>query len=284
MLDGGVRENRTKARLAAGEVAIGTLSLLPEPGLAELAGGAGLDFFIIDMEHVAIAGQHVAHMTRAAQSAGTTAIVRVRWAEEKTLLWVLDTGVEGLMVPLVDDAATARRIYELTHYPPDGVRTVCSDTRAASHGTQRTDLRPYLANANNELLLIALLETPEAVENAADIAKEPIDVFCIGRADLSLKMGLGYAPRHPAVDEATKRTLSAVIDAGKTAGVLAYDVDDAEEWIRFGCRFVIYSQPEELLAIEYRNALATLRHEPAPVWKISGERSGASEAQPVAAG
>ena len=76
-LDGGIRENRTKARLRAGEVAIGTLSLLPEPGLPEIAGAAGLDFFVIDMEHVAIAGQDVTHMTRAAQAAGTTAIVRV---------------------------------------------------------------------------------------------------------------------------------------------------------------------------------------------------------------
>jgi 2-keto-3-deoxy-L-rhamnonate aldolase RhmA len=263
-LPGGIRENRVKARLAAGEVALGTLSLLPEPGLPEITGAAGMDFFVIDMEHVAVAGQEIAHMTRAAQAAGVTPIVRVRWVEEKTFLWVLDTGVEGLMLPVVEDAATARRIYDLSHFPPDGSRTLCAQSRAAGHGSYRAHLQPYLENANRELLLIALLETPEAVGRVKEIAREPIDVFIVGRADLSLKMGYPYAPAHPAVVEVTKRTLTAVMEAGKTAGVLAYDVEDAREWMRFGCRFIIYSQPELIIARQLAEAATALRNVPVP--------------------
>jgi len=275
MLGGGVRENRAKARLAAGEVAFGTLSLVPEPGLPEIAGAAGLDFFVIDMEHAAIAGQEVAHMVRACQASGTTALIRVRQADEKTFLWVLDTGVEGLMIPLVEDAATARSAYDLSHFPlgGSGSRTICSASRAAGHGAYRADLEPYIENTNRELLLIALLETPGAVAKAKEIAQEPIDVFIVGRADLSLKMGFPYAPRHPAVMDAAKRALADVMEAGKTAGVLAYSVDEAQDWIRFGCRFIIYSQPEMILAIQYRDAVASLRNSPAPNWDLARVRS-----------
>src|SRR5687767_8917334 len=148
------------------------MSQMSEPALPEIAGASGLDFFVIDMEHAAIAGQEVAHMTRAAQAAGITALIRVRQADEKTFLWVLDTGVEGLMVPLVEDAATARLIYDLSHFPLDGngrgSRTICSASRAAGHGAYRADLKPYIENTNRELVLIALLETPKAVANAKE--------------------------------------------------------------------------------------------------------------------
>jgi 2-keto-3-deoxy-L-rhamnonate aldolase RhmA len=258
-LPGGIRENRVKARLAAGEVALGTLSLLPEPGLPEITGAAGMDFFVIDMEHVAVAGQEIAHMTRAAQAAGVTPIVRVRWVEEKTFLWVLDTGVEGLMLPVVEDAATARRIYDLSHFPPDGSRTLCAQSRAAGHGSYRAHLQPYLENANRELLLIALLETPEAVGRVKEIAREPIDVIIVGRGDLSLKMGYPGQPHHPAVVDVTKRTLTAVMEAGRTAGVMVYDIKDGQDWIAFGCRFVIFSEPELIVGQQLSQAVTSLR-------------------------
>lgn len=251
--------NQTLAKLRAGEVAIGTLSLLPEPSLPELVGAIGYDFFVIDTEHVANDGQTLVHSIRGAQAGGVTPIVRVRYVEEKLLLWTLDSGAQGLMLPLVNDAATARRAVELTHYPPDGEKTMCSATRTFGHGAYRRDLRPYLENSNRELLLIALLETPEAIDNAAEIAAEGIDVFCIGRGDLSVKMGIPYGPSHPEVVAATERALRAVIDAGKVASVVAYDLEDAKRWIDFGCRFIMYSQPEMILATHYLNSLEAIQ-------------------------
>ena len=252
-------QNRTKNVLRSGGVAFGTLSLLPEPGLPEIVGAAGYDFFVHDTEHVANDGQHLVHGIRASQAAGVTPIVRVRYVEEKTLLWVLDSGVGGVMVPMVNDAQTARRAYELTRYPPMGERTLCSATRAAGHGAYRRDFVPFLETANDEMLVIALLETPEAAANVEQIVREPIEVFIVGRGDISLKMGHRYAPRHPEVTEVTKRMLDAAMKADKVAGVLAYDVEDAREWIDFGCRFMIYSQPEMILSNHYIDVLSDLK-------------------------
>jgi 2-keto-3-deoxy-L-rhamnonate aldolase RhmA len=253
-----LRPNRTLAKLRAGQSAFGTLSLLPEPSLPELIGASGYDFYVIDTEHAAIDGQDLVHVIRACHAAGVTAIVRVRHVEEKELLWILDSGAEGLMVPLIEDAETARRAARLTHYPDEGERTLCSATRAAAHGAFRSDFAPYLAHSNQNVMLVGLIETPRGLENIDQIVREDIDVFCVGRGDLSLKMGYGYAPRHPSVMEAAKRILQAAIDAGKEGSVVAYDLEDAEYWMRFGCRFVIYSQPEMVLASFYTDGITQL--------------------------
>ena len=253
-----LRPNRTRQRLAAGETVLGSLSLIGHPALPEIVGAAGFDFFCIDTEHAAIDESMVIHMIRAAQSAAVTPIVRVRRVEDKELLWTLDSGAEGLLLPLIEDGATADRAYALTHFPPGGERTLCSATRGAGHGANRSELLSYLNGANQEVLLIGLIETPKGLANIGEIVKSGIDVFMVGRADLSLKMGLGYAPNDPRVVDASQRILSAALGAGCVAGVLAYSIDDARRWIEFGCRFIVYSQPEILLSNVYADAIKAL--------------------------
>lgn len=255
----GLRKSRIRERWRAGEPALGSLTLVPEPSLTELVGTAGFDFMVADTEHAAADGRTVENMIRAAHAVDMAGLVRVRHIEEKTLLWVLDSGADGIMLPLVDSPQTARAAYRLTRYPPLGDRTLCSATRVAGRGAYRSDFAPFVEHVNSELVLIGLLETPEACDRAKEIAAEGIDVFCVGRADLSLKMGLTYAPRHPRVVDVTKRVLNDVMEAGKVAGVLAYDLDDARGWLDFGCRFVIYSQPEIVLADVYGEAHGALR-------------------------
>jgi 2-keto-3-deoxy-L-rhamnonate aldolase RhmA len=250
--------NRTKARLEESRPAFGTLSLIPEPSLPEIIGAVGYDFFVIDTEHAADDGQDLVHMIRACEAARITPIVRIRHVEEKEILWVLDSGAQGLIVPLLEDGETARRAVEFSHFPTAGSRTLCSASRAAGHGAYRQDLRPYLEHSNENLLLIGLIETPRGIENLTEILREDIDVFVVGRADLSLKLGYPYAPHHPKVIDAAKKILEAALAAGKEGGVVAYDAEDAERWMRFGCRFIIYSQPEIVLSTSYRTALETL--------------------------
>jgi 2-keto-3-deoxy-L-rhamnonate aldolase RhmA len=249
-----------RSRVLAGETVFGTLSLIPEPALPEIAGACGLDFYIADTEHVALDGQRLAHMIRAARSAGISPLVRVRHVEEKALLWTLDTGPDGIVIPLVEDAETVRLAHELTHFPPDGRRTLCSASRAAWHGARRGDaFIDYLRESNEKTLLVGLIETPKGIENLDAILAEQIDVVFVGRSDLSLKMLHTYAPRHPDVTEATHDIVDRTVTAGKAAAMLAYDVDDARYWLEAGCSVLIYSQPEMILSNHYREALQSLR-------------------------
>jgi 2-keto-3-deoxy-L-rhamnonate aldolase RhmA len=249
-----------RARVTAGEVVFGTLSLLPEPALPELVGIAGYDFFISDTEHVALDGQGLAHVIRAARAVGISPIVRVREVEEKLLLWTLDTGAEGIVIPLVEDAETARLAYDLTRFPPQGRRTLCSASRAAGHGSRRGEgFGSYLEQSNEDILLIGLIETPRGIENLDAILAEPLDVIFVGRSDLSLKLLNTYNPRHPDVREASLHIVDRTLAAGKAASMLAYDLEDARFWLEAGCTCLVYSQPEMILADHYRQALASLR-------------------------
>lgn len=260
-----LRSNRALSRVRSGAPAFGTLSLLPEPSLPELVGAVGYDFFVIDTEHAADDGQDLVHMIRACEAADITPIVRIRHIEEKEILWILDSGAQGLMLPLLESAEMARMAVTLSHYPPMGSRTLCSASRSAGHGAYRSDLKPYLEHSNSNVLLVGLIETPLGIENLHEIVREDIHVFCVGRADLSLKLGYPYAPQHPEVVDATKRILEVVLAAGKDGGVVAYSAEDAESWMSFGCRFIIYSQPEIVLANAFAEVLGHLRAVQPPV-------------------
>ena len=254
-----LRTNRTKEVLRDGKVAFGSLSLLPEPAVPELLGATGYDFLVVDTEHVSVAGRDVETMVRACESAGITPLVRIRsLADEGELLATLDAGAQGIVVPLVPDRRTADAAVAMTRFPPMGDRTLCSATRAAGHGAYRDDLRPFLEHVNEQMLVVGLIETSEGVENAKDIVRSEMDVFFVGRSDLSLSMGLGYQPNHPTVVEASRRVLGEALDAGKAAAIIAYDLDQAEQWIEFGCTFVVYSQPEMVLSAFYRDGRTEL--------------------------
>lgn len=253
-------KSRTKEKLRRGEFVFGSLTLVLEPALAELIGAAGYDFMVADTEHTAGDGGRVQNMIRACQAGGITPIVRVRHVEEKEMLWVLDSGAEGLMIPMLESPEVARRAYNLSHYPPHGERTLCSATRTAGHGVYRKNFPPFVENVNSEMLLMGLIETPEAAARIEEIVavREGIDVVFAGRADLSMKMGFTYNPSHPKVIEVTKRILNATMEAGKVAGVLAYDLEDAERWMDFGCQLIIFSQPEIVLSTYYSESLVGL--------------------------
>lgn len=254
-----LRTNRTKKVLEDGGVAFGSLSLLPEPAIGELLGATGYDFLIIDTEHVSVAGRDVEAMVRGCEAADITPLVRVRsLADEGEVLATLDAGAQGIVVPLVPDRATADAAVAMTRFPPVGQRTLCSATRAAGHGAYRDDMRPFLDHVNAQMLVVGLVETPEGVQNAREIVRSGMDVFFVGRSDLSLHMGLGYQPNHPDVVEASRRVLGEALDAGKAAAIIAYDLEQAEQWIDFGCTFVVYSQPEMVLSTFYREGRSRL--------------------------
>jgi 2-keto-3-deoxy-L-rhamnonate aldolase RhmA len=248
-----------RQKLQAGEAVFGSLTLLHEPAIPELLGAIGYDFVILDSEHSLLDGASLLHLLRAAGSAGIAPLVRVRHLDQKDILAVLDAGAVGIVAPLVSSAADARRLSDFCRFPPEGSRTLCSATRAAEHGALRADLSGYFRRSNQEVVTAVLVESPEGAEAIDAIAAEDVDVVMVGRSDLSLKMGLGYQPAHPAVVAAAERVLARTIAAGKAAGVVAYSADEARRWLEFGCRFIVYTQPEMVLTEHYAGALRAMR-------------------------
>ena len=126
------RVNEVKRRLKAGEAVVGSFCNLPSAEAVELLGWAGFDFVIIDAEHGPQGPETVANMVRAAEASGTTPLVRVATNEPQNILRYLDTGAQGLQMPMVNGPTDAQRAVAAALYPPHGRRGLAGVRRPDS--------------------------------------------------------------------------------------------------------------------------------------------------------
>lgn len=184
-----MRPNALKQTLAAGRQALGCWLATGSPIAAEIVGLAGYDFLIIDHEHgpgslIGAVGQ-----LQAVAVSPSTVLMRVPWNDPVYIKRALDTGVEGIMVPMVETAEQARAAVAACRYPPDGIRgCAASMVRASRYGLDAAD---YVEQVNRELCIVVQIESGRAVDNVAEIAAvEGVDVLFIGPTDLSASIGL----------------------------------------------------------------------------------------------
>lgn len=232
-----VRENATKRKLAAGGTVFGIFVPFAEPGLVELCGIAGFDFAILDMEHGAIDVSECENLIRAAEVVDVTPVVRVSTAEPATILRLLDAGAQGVMVPHVNSREDAERAVAVVRYPPLGHRGAGSQ-RAAAYGMQ-LHKRDWVKHANQEMLLIAMLEEADAMTHVRDILAVPgIDAYEIGRGDLSMSMGIPGEVTNPKVEAAVEQAVAAIMDAGRVASDTIGSPQEAKALVTRGYRMM----------------------------------------------
>ncbi len=150
----------------------GTLLSISAPQVAEIISDSGFDWVLIDMEHSAISLESVQN---ALQIMGDKIlkIVRVPGNDEIWIKRVLDTGCDGILVPMVNSAAEALKVVQCSKYPPEGRRSV-GLSRAHSFGPGFTS---YVENANRDLLIMIQIEHRDAVKNIDEISKGEGDRF-----------------------------------------------------------------------------------------------------------
>jgi 4-hydroxy-2-oxoheptanedioate aldolase len=229
-------ENRTKARLGAGEAAFGCFVRTPEPSLIEYVAMLGWDFLVFDAEHGTLQPSEVEDLCRAVEPRGTTPIVRVTTNDPPTILRFLDTGVHGVHVPWVNSAAEVERAVQSVKYTPRGIRGLAG-SRASEWGINEP-IGEYVKRANRETLVVIHIETQDAVDAIDDyLAVDGVDVLFIGPTDLSQSLGHPGDLKHPDVLRAMDRVADAVVGSGRTLGLYAGTVDMTKEWLDRGARY-----------------------------------------------
>src|SRR5438105_9884354 len=153
-----MKTNAVLGKLRRREATLGCFIGLGSANVVELLGHAGLDWLTIETEHNGLDAAEVEHLLRAADNTEAVPIVRVPSADHVYIQRALDTGAQGVMVPLVRSAAEAERIVRTTRYPPDGTRSF-GPLRASHYGM---DNAAYLAHANANMLVALIIETREA--------------------------------------------------------------------------------------------------------------------------
>ena len=207
-----------KQRLMAGERLAGTFLNLGSSFTVEMAGCAGFDWLLLDHEHGVGGEETLLHQLQAASSTPAFPIVRIAANETARFKRALDFGAGGIMVPWVNTAAEAQLAVSALRYPPRGVRGVMKATRASEFGRGFAD---YFAHSHERLVLMAQIETVEALNNVEAIAAvEGVDVLFIGPMDLTTSLGVQEQFDHPKFLEAVKRICAAAREAGKTTGIL----------------------------------------------------------------
>jgi len=195
---------------------IGTVVTSPDPALAESLTRA-FDFLWIDLEHGALSVRDAQVLMMATQSAGKLTFVRVPTWHSEHLPAVLDTGVDGVVAPMVETAEEALAFVGRCRFPPLGARGY-GPRRAGGYG--RTPR--FWAAPEADVIRIVQIETPTAVEQAPAIAAvEGVDAVVVGSSDLSLSLGSPQELRSPAMRSAIERVQAAAADAEIGFGLAA---------------------------------------------------------------
>ncbi len=178
-------------------------------------------------------------MCLAALPTGITPIVRVASHALDEATRALDNGAMGVVVPHVDTPDRARKIVRTLRYPPQGSRSYGGPP--AAFAFKPPAAAEAQAQINAAILIVAMIESPGAIRNAADIAAvDGIDVLLIGASDLSTEMGIAGQVGHPSMREAFEVVHKACKTHGKTYGIGGvYDQQMAMHYIRNGARFVL---------------------------------------------
>ena len=254
-----MRTNTVKQRLANGEVSLGTMIFeFNTTGIGRICAAAGAEFVVFDMEHTAWSIETIRGLIATTRAADTLPFVRVPATQYHLLSRPLDAGAMGLMVPMVETVEQAELIVRSAKYPPAGARGCAF---GVSHDDfTGGDIFAKMASANDEIFLIAQIETATGLVNCEAIAAvDGIDCLWIGHFDLTASMGIAAQFDHPEFHAAVDRIVAACNANGKAAGIMAGSVEVGKLWLARGFRAVAYNGDLWIYQAALGEGIAALR-------------------------
>ena len=223
-----LRPNRVRRKLEAGEPAI-VIGGFTHADDIDSIGPIGFDGVWLEGEHGGVDAADLGNLTRACDIWGMTSVVRVNRNDQGLIYRTLDRGAQAIVVPHVDTRADAENVVAGGKFPPLGKRGLF--TSRQGYGVD-----DYLAQANDETLLIALIEDISAWRNLDEILEvEGIGVFFVAPSDFAASMGHIGAIGHPDVQEKIDDALRRIVAKGRVAGTLAMD-HNVQRYAEMGVR------------------------------------------------
>jgi 2-keto-3-deoxy-L-rhamnonate aldolase RhmA len=208
--------NTVKTKLAQGKsVVLGTVSV-PDPDTYCTMANSGFDALWIEMQHSPLTYQDVAHMIMACKGASAMPFVRVPDATEGDVQKATDMGALGIILPMVESVEKVKNAVKFANYPPKGKRSQGGGYYGALWGPS------YRATANDNMMIVAMIESPAGVDIAEQIAAIPeVDVVFVASTDLGSFSG--YKQGDPQYEALVTRIKTAVDKHHKVlAGPLAW--------------------------------------------------------------
>lgn len=220
-----------------------------ESSLHEYVSMLGFDAIWLDLEHHSISVEKAAELIRGARAGGAADVVaRPGKGEFARMARLLEAGARGIMYPRCESAAEAAELVRWAKFPPHGERGL--DGTGPDNPYRFTPVAEYITEANRETFLIAQIESPAALEQAAAIAAVPgIDFLMLGPGDYSASIGLVGQMGHAEIAAAHERVRAAAHDAGKHWAVTCFDHAHAADCLAKGARLLFHGSDLRLVYV-----------------------------------
>lgn len=214
--------NDLRSQLRSRKPLFGSWTSLGHPQITEAFCKASFDFVGIDIEHSTISLEQSQRIIAAANAAGTPCLPRIASHNGEQIKRLLDSGADGIIVPMVQTLQERDRLVKWTKYSPVGKRSF-GVARAQGYGF---DFDSYTRNWNKRSSLIIQIESIQGVE-AIDrlLDHTEIDGVMTGPYDMSGSLGIPGQLDHPKVQAACKRVIEACRKYGKSCGTQVVDPD-----------------------------------------------------------
>ena len=234
-----MKNKSLKLKLNANQLTIGTWVTISSPKIIEILANYNFDWICIDIEHNFFNNESITNLIRTIQSFDIAALVRVDDNEPVIIKKCLDSGADGLIIPMVNTPEEAKNAVSYSYYANAGNRGV-GLSRAQNYGLSFNSYKDWL---KENLVIIAQIEHYQGIENLEEIVDvEGIDAVFIGPNDLSSSLGFPGELDHPEMVKQLK-TFREVCKKKKVPfgeHLIYPKLEDLRKLIDDGLKFIVY--------------------------------------------
>ncbi|CAH1689829.1 2,4-dihydroxyhept-2-ene-1,7-dioic acid aldolase [Hyphomicrobiales bacterium] len=249
-------KNALKSKIESGQNCVNGWLSVPSGYSAEVMARSGWDSLTVDLQHGVQDYGSMVQCLQAIAAFPVTPLVRVPTNETGIIGKALDAGAWGIICPMVNSPEEAAALVSACLYPPHGRRS-----NGPNRATSYADHRPYQAFANDEVMVLPMIETAEAVASLEQILDVPgVGGAYIGPSDLGLAHGLPpiFDREEPEMLAIYDRVVRETARRGQIAGIHTLDAAYAARMFDMGFRFATVASDAALMAKGAQAILKTL--------------------------
>jgi 4-hydroxy-2-oxoheptanedioate aldolase len=253
-----MKKNYVKEKLRRGQPSYGTWLSLGDLYATRVLARMGFDWLTLDMEHSAIDWAQATSLFGAIADAGCVPLARVPDGTHWYIKRALDAGAWGIVVPMVDTVEQARIAIAAAKYPPTGNRSLGGGMHSMNFGASAAE---YYAQANDEILVVLMTESPQGIQNAPEIYSLPgVDAIFIGPNDLRAQMRGpdGKDPTPAEHEAAVQRVIEVGKQVGTPTGIHAMDAQSALDRTAQGMQFLAIGSDLRLMSQKAQETVTAL--------------------------
>ncbi|MDM5188090.1 aldolase/citrate lyase family protein [Bacillus sp. DX4.1] len=252
-----MKENKLKEKIKRNQPVFGMFVSIPHPIMVELIGYAEFDFVIIDYEHASTNMETIENMVRAAELLNITPLVRISKVDRNEILKVLDCGAQGIVIPHVKRREEIEEAINYAYYHPIGMRSLNSGRPGVF---AKYSLSDYIAKANEEIMVVPMIESLEGINESESILSSPHISFVLeGAADLSQSLSVPWDTDHPEV----QRNLEKLFEVSKQCKVpyalVSRNHSHHKKWTEMGVNIFVLGDERGTAFRAYMEKLAAYR-------------------------